>query len=597
MLRPVLLAAALAALVAPVRAADPDVSGNWLLTWSPRGGTDQAFAIVKIEVKDGKPAASMVSTPIKGSQIAVNGIEVGNGKKIRLDLKFNAAAWSFEGALGEDGKTALGNLGADAAPNRARLTRTDKTELTPAEATVRPAPPAPVAESQKLAAALNTLRSQALREKDADKKKEWTEKAEAAQKEFDEKQPGLLREVLAGQADTPFGLDAATELLRGGTKYKVTPEEAVRLFTRVEQAAAPYGPRYVRAVTGRLLEGLASQKGLEPAVVAVAGRVSKTFSPDAPAAYQVQVLTAYKTALEASSVADKDATLETLTATLTRLEARIDAEYLKTMPPFKPTPYAGRKETGANRVVVMELFTGAQCPPCVAADVAFDALEHSYKPTELVLIQYHLHIPGPDPLTNTDTVDRAKYYSVRSTPSTLFDGKSQAGGGGGMANAENKFRQYTSIIDPLLEGKTAVKVAGTATRNGDRIDIAVEVAGAEGGEMRLRLLVVEEAIKYVGGNQLRFHHQVVRAMPGGADGVAIKDKGFKHSAAVDLVDVRKGLTRYLDDFAATRPFPYRERPMDLKSLRVIALVQDDKTKEIVQALQIEVFPASCLLGT
>ena len=48
----------------------------------------------------------------------------------------------------------------------------------------------------------------------------------------------------------------------------------------------------------------------------------------------------------------------------------------------------------------MELFTGAQCPPCVAADVAFDVLEKTYKPADLVLIQYHLHIPGPDPLTN-----------------------------------------------------------------------------------------------------------------------------------------------------------------------------------------------------
>ena len=31
-------------------------------------------------------------------------------------------------------------------------------------------------------------------------------------------------------------------------------------------------------------------------------------------------------------------------------------------------------------------------------------------PSELVLIQYHMHIPGPDPLTNTDTEARWKYY-------------------------------------------------------------------------------------------------------------------------------------------------------------------------------------------
>jgi hypothetical protein len=266
---------------------------------------------------------------------------------------------------------------------------------------------------------------------------------------------------------------------------------------------------------------------------------------------------------------------------------------VKAVPPFKPTAFGGRKDASANKVAVMELFTGAQCPPCVAADVAFDALQKSYKPTELVLIQYHLHIPGPDPLTNPETVARWDYYraqfpdDVRGTPTTVFNGKPQAGGGGGMANAESKFKEYTGIIDPLLEKTTDVKIAGKAHRTGDKLDIAVEVNGADGEEMKLRLLVVEETIKYVGGNTLRFHHQVVRAMPGGAGGVAIKNKSFKHSATVELSNVRKELTAYLDDFAKTLDFPKPQRPMDLKSLRVIALVQNDKTNEIVQALQIE----------
>jgi hypothetical protein len=54
------------------------------------------------------------------------------------------------------------------------------------------------------------------------------------------------------------------------------------------------------------------------------------------------------------------------------------------------------------------------------------------------------------------------------------------------------------------------------------------------------------------------------------------------------VSVRKELTAYLDDFAKNMAFPKPQRPMDLKSLRVIALVQNDKTKEIVQALQLEI---------
>jgi len=52
--------------------------------------------------------------------------------------------------------------------------------------------------------------------------------------------------------------------------------------------------------------------------------------------------------------------------------------------------------------------------------------------------------------------------------------------------------------------------------------------------------------------------------------------------------VRKELNKYLDDFGMTQPVRFRERPMDMKALRVIAFVQKDKTKEIVQAAQMEV---------
>jgi hypothetical protein len=261
--------------------------------------------------------------------------------------------------------------------------------------------------------------------------------------------------------------------------------------------------------------------------------------------------------------------------------------------PFKPEAYSGRKKKEANRVAVMELFTGAQCPPCVAADVAFDGLDKAYKSTDLVLIQYHMHIPGPDPMTNPDCIARWGYYrktfptNIRGTPSTLFNGKPQAGGGGGMAAAEKKFTQYRSIIDPILEEVTSVKVGGKATRAGDTVEINVNVDGAE-GDLKLRLLLVEETVNYLGRNRLRTHHHVVRAMPGGSEGVAIKEKGFRHTAKADVAAVRKALVKYLDAFAKTRAFPTKERPLEMKKLKVIALVQDDKTREIVQAAQLAV---------
>ncbi|MFM8273193.1 MAG: hypothetical protein ACKODX_12825 [Gemmata sp.] len=573
---------ALAALLATdrareARAAEGDIAGNWLLTYAPRGGADQALMIVKVETKDGKPTATVLYTPLKGPELTVSKVEA-DGKTV----KFNTSlGFAFEGTVGKGGKV-VGNFSNDQTSFRARLSRTDKSELAANEISAKVDAPAPAADAAKLANAVLALRSQAAREKDADKKKELLEKVDAAQKEADEKVPGLLREVASKHADSPFALDAAADLLRGGAKFKLTSDEAGKLLATVEKQAGEFGPKFSNFYVIGVVEALAAQKGLEGPAEAAAAKLAT--GAGATAAFRARALSARKAALEGLGKTEEAKAVAT---ELAKLEDQIDAEYRLAVPPFKPTAFAGRKDKDANKVAVLELFTGAQCPPCVAADVAFDALLKSYKPTDLVLIQYHLHIPGPDPLTNDDTVARAKYYGANSTPSTFFNGAKAAAGGGGMANAESKFKQYVGVIEPIVEKATEVKVAGRATRTGDKIDIAVEVANA--ADLKLRVLVVEEDVKYVGGNQLRFHHQVVRAMPLGADGVAIKDKAFKQTTAVDLAGVKKNLTKYLDDFAANgRPFPKPDRPMEMKALKVIVLVQNDETKEIVQAAQLEV---------
>src|SRR5262249_29873756 len=60
------------------------------------------------------------------------------------------------------------------------------------------------------------------------------------------------------------------------------------------------------------------------------------------------------------------------------LEASLDAEYRTRYPnPVKVEPYkAGEKRS--DRVVLAEVFTGSGCPPCTAADLAFDAAMERY---------------------------------------------------------------------------------------------------------------------------------------------------------------------------------------------------------------------------
>lgn len=584
------VAAVLAAGRTPTSAA-PDVTGNWLLTTSAGPGAESVVCILKVDEKDGKPAASVLFSP-QNVENAVTDFRT-TDSTVSFTLKqvrtFKGQEFTselvFVGVRGKDAKLILGSTGDSRFRSRAKLTATDKEKLAPSELNVRAELPGPMAEALQLSAKVSQAQFKMFREKDAEKRKELQKDTAELAKEAAEKQPGLYREVVEKHAEAPVAFDAAVSLLRAAGRSKVEAAEAVKLVKLVQKHAEPYGPLFAGTVLVQVASNL-TQAELGAAAVAAIEPVAKSLTEDLPADYQFDVLDTYKAALAASA--------KELEPRLAKLDAKLDAEYLKAVPPFKPAAFAGRRDANANRVAVLELFTGAQCPPCVAADVAFDGLLKTYKPADVVLVQYHVHIPGPDPLTAPDSTARFQYYqeefpeAVRGAPSAVFNGKPQAGGGGAMSDGEAKFKAYADVITPILESATEVKVAGKATRTGDKLDIAVEVSGGAGEDMRLRLLVVEEEVKYVGGNRIRFHHHVVRAMPGGADGVAIKDKAFKHAAAVDFAEVRKELNKYLDDYAKTRPFPKAERPMDLKAVKVIALVQNDKTKEIVQAAQIEV---------
>jgi hypothetical protein len=248
----------------------------------------------------------------------------------------------------------------------------------------------------------------------------------------------------------------------------------------------------------------------------------------------------------------------------------------------------------------MELFTGAQCPPCVAADVAFDALLQTYKPADFIGLQYHLHIPGPDPLTGKDSLARQQYYGseVQGTPSTFFNGRSEAGGGGGMGNSEGKYTEYRQIIDKSLETSKGAQIALSATREGDQIKIVAtaevtENAGkakkeSDKSHRMLRLALTEEAVRYVGGNKLRFHHHVVRALPGGPKGKELTGGTGKVELSFDLAQLRRDQEAYLSDFAKSAAFPNPLPEIKLEDLAVVAFVQDDGSKEILHAVSVPV---------
>jgi hypothetical protein len=284
-----------------------------------------------------------------------------------------------------------------------------------------------------------------------------------------------------------------------------------------------------------------------------------------------------------------------------------------------PEKFTGRKNPKGDHVVLVELFTGAQCPPCVAADVAFDALLETYQATELVGLQYHLHSPGLDPLTSKVSQARQEYYGddAGATPAIFFNGHPDAAGGGPMPPSEQTYKEYRGIIDSQLEAAREATIEVSATRNGDELTIAAQAtvtrkpsasehrkapapvqngpgkaANASPAESRpqprLRLALIEESIRYTGVNKVRLHRHVVRDFPGGLEGRDLASGSGGLRITINLAALKRDIENDLSRSSKQRSFPGTLPEAALKDLSVVAFVQDDADKHILHAVAVRV---------
>jgi hypothetical protein len=398
----------------------------------------------------------------------------------------------------------------------------------------------------------------------------------------------VAKDAVARHPDEPSSFEAARILLGEAGSKGASAAEVRSWADKLFRSSERYGPRMHHEVGLRIAEALAGQKDFAAIAVEYARRTERSMEPSEPASTQVRVLDALASALRATG---KDVEAKALDGRIEKLEQQADAEYLRAFPPLKVEPFSGSKKD--NRTVLVELFTGAQCPPCVAADIAFDGVAHAYKPDDVVVLQYHLHIPAPDPLTNSDSEARQAYYAdaIEGTPTMIFNGKPAAGGGGPANAAREKLKEYEQVINTLLDSSQGdVKLEASAVRAGDDISISAKVSNVKepSDKLRLRFALVEEQVRYVGGNNIRFHHHLVRAMPGGAAGFPVANKETSQTVSVNVPALRKQLEQYLQDAARRMPFSGPQRRPSLKNLMAVVYVQNDTSREILQVVQVRI---------
>jgi hypothetical protein len=288
-------------------------------------------------------------------------------------------------------------------------------------------------------------------------------------------------------------------------------------------------------------------------------------------------------------------TLDGLDASLGRLKESGSA--------FDPGRYAGPgKKTG--KVTLAELFTGAECGPCVASDIAFDALGEYYPRTELVILEYHVHIPGPDPLTTNDSWSRYQMYHGGGTPTVVIDGRESIVGGGPKYVARNRFNLYRYAIQKYVGEEPGVSLNVGVVRRHDSIAVEARVARAAGrpapGNVVLHVALVERFVDYTGANGISRHAMVVRNLVGGIAGTPVgqttQDETIR--LAVNIADVESAIRDLLRDpkrqpswpgprrnFGGWRPHP---ETIGRSNLLVVAWIQNPETHEVLQSASSDV---------
>lgn len=255
------------------------------------------------------------------------------------------------------------------------------------------------------------------------------------------------------------------------------------------------------------------------------------------------------------------------------------------VPALHPVPRPPQDIRPSGRVVLAEIFTGAECRPCAAADVAFDALDEHFGDDELVVVQWHLPVPAPEPLISAAAQARAQRKGVRGTPTVFFNGTTSVRGGGDPDQATELFGRYTQAIAPLLRLAPTVRIAARARWQGERLEVEAELQGVAAGQ-RLHAVVVEETLVFPGSNKILFHHSVARGALTPGRGAELQDGQARYQGQTTLTALAAELDRAVAEVETRGRFPIRPTQPARERLAVVLFVEDEASGEVLQAQRV-----------
>jgi thiol-disulfide isomerase/thioredoxin len=228
-------------------------------------------------------------------------------------------------------------------------------------------------------------------------------------------------------------------------------------------------------------------------------------------------------------------------------------------------------EAVSIRTPLVEDFGSSTCPPCASLAQFFDPTLEDYfanvpGSAKVHAIKYQMNWPSPgnDPSYNPDGVSRRSYYSVSGIPSTWADGLEVDGS--------------STDIDDAAEMPAFMDIAVTTTIVGNQLTanvIITPLVDFTSSSLVLHVAATEDRYTYTGGTTSQtVFDQIMRKMLPDGNGTSLgpltanSPVGNSFSYTFTLGGVAQGNYNLWTD---------------MDNLTVLAWVQDNSTKEVLQS--------------
>ena len=204
-----------------------------------------------------------------------------------------------------------------------------------------------------------------------------------------------------------------------------------------------------------------------------------------------------------------------------------------------------------------ESFTSSTCGPCAPFNTnVFNPFMDEH-PNDINVLKYQMSWPGAgDPYYTEEGGVRRNYYGVTFVPD-LYTGGNQTGTNAG---------EVTSAFDYETNKPAFFEMTSTLTVDGDNVEVSVEILPFISVDMKVNIAIVEKITteNTASNGETQFENVMMKMLPD-ASGTLVS---FEAEVPVTINETYDMSTTFVEE---------------MDDLMLIAFVQDDNTKQVMQS--------------